>query len=139
MVYARTTDVCTRCRLCGERTPPESRVIRVHSPHTSRIAQRYYCLYCWDYLVERASAEIPDLVQRTDEQAAQHIGMLLGIRTAPVDYPNRPMAERLHLDMAIKFPTSLLEGRVPFERWYPKGEELDAHILEAKKRMGHDG
>ncbi len=137
IVYVRTTDACTRCRLCGERPPAESPVVRVHSPHTSRISQRYYCMYCWDYLVEHAGVDIPELLQSTGAQAAQRLGVLLGIRPG-VQAQDHSIAERVELDMTIKFPARLLVSRAPFERWYPRGAHLVEHQRRARESMGHD-
>jgi hypothetical protein len=67
--------------------------------------------------------------------------VLLGIENLEI-HPhevNGIPPEFTQLDMRIEFPLELLQGRVPFERWYPTGDELVTHKEEAKKRMGHDG
>lgn len=139
-IYVQTTDVCTQCRLCGERTPPTSPIVKVYTPYTKRVSRQYFCLYCWEYLAERARAEIPDLIQHTGAQAAQQLGVLLGIRTNDQDRLIEAFsgAPNTSLDLTIQFPTRLLTSRAPFRRWYPEGAEFDAHIAEAKKRMGHE-
>ena len=137
----RTTDVCTKCRLCGERTPPTSPVVKVYTPYTIGVTTQYFCLYCWEYLAERARAEIPDLIQQTGAQAAQQLGVLLGIRSDNQDRVIETFSgvPNTSLDLTIRFPLQLLTHKAPFKRWYPQGAELDAHVAEAKKRMGHDG
>ena len=115
-------------------------VMLVHSPITTRVARRYYCLPCWDYLLQRASADIPDLTKDKNAKAsAEHIGVLLGIIEPNLERPDTQgrgyLKEDAGKDMRLEIPVEFLGSRVPFERWYPKGAELEAHIARVTERL----
>ena len=85
-----------------------------------------------------ASPHVPDLQScATEDQRVQEVKVLLGVDPGRIEEGETPIKD-LALDMKVAWPAEYLTNRVPFACFYPTGEELQAHLEEARKWMGHD-
>ena len=103
-------------------------VICVDNPFTTRIQRRYYCTFCYEELVRRAAQDVPALENgATDEQNVQQVKVLLGVDPGRVERKSSTPVMDLNLDIKVAWPAALLNDRVPFAHFYPRGKALEAH------------
>jgi hypothetical protein len=122
VAYAKTSAVSTRCRLCGKRNPADMPVVCVDNPLTMKIVRRYYCMPCYNALIEAAQTEIPNLMKMTGVQSAHVLSTLLGVVKPTVE--TKVSADRmLQIDVELYFPEEFVLNRVPFERFYERARQ----------------
>jgi hypothetical protein len=125
------------------RNPIGVRLFRVHvlgSGRRNGQGHKYYCQFCWDTIIQRATETYPQLTaspQSKSEKSsyAQQMGVLLGLRQSLPDHGAYEQSMLTTHDMQYKLSSACVVGGIPLAAFHPTGAELEAHIEEACRRF----